>query len=87
MTLEEFEKKRFTGYEIIECYPKGLEERDWMVECMLLAVDFEQKLFRLQPFGDNPIYEEKPFWARVEYCKRPSPKLRVSKNERREHKD
>ena len=74
MTLEEFEKKHFTGYEIIECYPKGLEEKNWMVKSMLIAVDFEQKLF-----SDDPIYEEKPFWARVEYCKRPAPKSRVSK--------
>ena len=41
MTLEGFEKKRFTGYEIITCYPKGLEENDWMVEFIFLAVDIE----------------------------------------------
>lgn len=76
MTLEEFEKKRFIGYEEIECYPKSFD--DYCIPCMLLAVDFEQKLFRLLPI-DTEMYEDKPFWARPEYCKRPNPRLKLLK--------
>jgi hypothetical protein len=76
MEREEFIKKRWQGYEIILYMPKrkdGIE-----VECMLLAVDFENELFQLEPI-DKDIYEDEVFWARVEYCKRPPHKLKVVK--------
>ncbi len=76
MTLEEFNKKRFISHELIECYPKSFD--DYCIPCMLLAVDFEQQLFKLQPIHDG-FYEEIPFWCRVEYCKRPArkPNLKI----------
>ena len=76
MEREGFIKKRWQGYEIILYMPKrkdGIE-----VECMLLAVDFENELFQLEPI-DKEIYEDEAFWARAEYCKRPPHKLRVVK--------
>ncbi len=74
MDLKEFKKKRFTGYEEIECYPNGFD--NYCVACMLLAVDFEQELFKLIPIPDG-FYEEIPFWCRAEYCKRPSRKTEM----------
>jgi hypothetical protein len=74
MTREEFIKKRWVGYELIEFRPPKKE--DIVYECMLLAIDFEQDLFKLEPV-DKEMYEDESFWARVEYCKRPAPKLKV----------
>lgn len=76
MTREEFTKKRWVGYELIEFRPPNKE--DVVYECMLLAIDFEQDLFKLEPV-DKEMYEDASFWARVEYCKRPRPKLKVQK--------
>jgi len=76
MTLEEFRKKRWMHSELIEFRPHRME--GVVIECMLLAVDFEQYLFKLEPF-DKEIYETKSFWCRVEYCKRPAPKLKIKK--------
>lgn len=74
MEEDEFKKKRFTSHELIEYYPKGFD--DFGVPCMLLSVDFEQCLFKLIPIPEG-YYEEIPFWCRVEYCKRPSPKAEM----------
>jgi hypothetical protein len=64
------------GYELIEFRPPNKE--DVVYECMLLAIDFEQDLFKLEPV-DKEMYEDASFWARVEYCKRPRPKLKAMK--------
>lgn len=77
MTQEEFAKKRWQHSEIIEFRP--YRKQGLVIECMLLAVDFENGLFKLEPF-DREVYEDKSFWARVENCSRPAPKLKVSKS-------
>jgi len=74
MTEQEFLKKRFKSFERINCK----NSRDTVVECMLIGVDFEQRLFKLEPFP-NDYYEEKSFWARCDYCERPRPKLKLAK--------
>ena len=76
MDRDELIKKRWVGYELIEYRPYRKE--DVVIECMLLSIDFEQELFKLEPI-DKEMYEDKSFWARVEYCKRPRPKLKVKK--------
>lgn len=53
-------------------------KKDVVYECMLIAIDFEQELFKLEPV-DKEVYEDISFWTRVEYCKRPRPKLKVQK--------
>lgn len=74
MTQEEFGKKRFKGFEpIIFEGVKGEKN----IECILLAVDFEQELFKLEPLDKN-FYEDKEFWCRIEYCNRPHYKLKKS---------
>ena len=69
-------KKRWVGYELIEYRPPRKE--DVVYECMLIAVDFEQELFKLEPI-DKEMYEDTSFWVRVEYCKRPAPRLKKVK--------
>ena len=70
MTYDEFSKKRWRHSEVIEYSYKGI-----IIECMLLAVDFTEGLFKLDPF-DKETYQDEPFWARVENCKRPYHKLK-----------
>ena len=76
MTREELMKKRWVGFELIEYSPPRKE--GVVYECMLLSIDFDQELFKLEPV-DKELYEDESFWARVEYCKRPAPKLRTVK--------
>lgn len=76
MTRDELIKKRWVGYELIEYRPYRKE--NIVIECMLLSIDFEQELFKLEPV-DKELYEDASFWVRVEYCKRPAPKLKVQK--------
>lgn len=76
MTRAEFIKTRWVGYELIEFRPP--KKNDVVYECMLLAIDFEQDLFKLKPV-DEEMYEDESFWVRVEYCKRPRPKLKLKK--------
>jgi len=76
MNRDEFIKKRWVGYELLKYRPYRKE--DVVIECMLLSIDFEQELFKLEPI-DKEMYEDKSFWVRVEYCKRPRPKLKVQK--------
>jgi len=76
MTRDELMKKRWVGFELIEYRPYRKE--NVVIECMLLSIDFEQELFKLEPI-DKEMYEDDSFWVRVEYCKRPRPKLKVLK--------
>lgn len=77
MTRDYFLKRHWKGYEIINYGPK---RKDGIkIECLLLAVDFENELFQLEPI-DKEIYEDKQFWARVEYCERPN--LRIIKSKK-----
>ena len=75
MRREEFIEKRWTAFELIEYRSPRKNDTDFVVECMLIAIDFENELFKLEPI-DKEIYEDNQFWARVEYCKRPHPKLK-----------
>jgi len=63
MDLKEFAKKKWGHSEEIEYRPPSLD--GVIISCMLNAVDFEQELFRLTPF-DTELYENKPFWVRVD---------------------
>lgn len=74
MTEQEFLKKRFKPFEIIEYG----NERTKMVSCILLGVNFEERLFHLSPIPED-YYEKDSFWVRCENCQRPRPKLKVVK--------
>jgi len=80
MTKQEFDKKRFTGFENI-LFSMLIDEvtDDDMANCMLIGIDFEQRLIHLRLITSNHYDEEQEFWARCEYCKRPAPKLKAVK--------
>lgn len=66
MTEEVFLKSKFTPYMAIDhIYSRrgvGLEK----VECMLISIDFEERLLKLVPF-DLETYENNEFWVRCEH--------------------
>ena len=75
MTEKEFIRYSFRHSEIIE-FVRPVE-KEIVTPCLLLAVDFEQALFKLEPI-DKEIYSNKDFWCRREYCRKPEKKkLRV----------
>jgi hypothetical protein len=78
MTKEQFVRYSYRHSERIEfIWPSHPEI---IVLCMLLAVDFEEELFQLEPFGtDKELYTEKTFWARREYCRKPIKPLKIVK--------
>ena len=78
MTLKDFSKMKFRHSEEIIHNPPGESFKDVFISCMLLAVDFEQGLFKLIPF-DTDKYLNEPFYVIVEYCNRPTPKLKIKK--------
>lgn len=75
MKQSDFAKRKWGHSEEIIYNHKSL---DISVSCMLLAVDFEEGLFKLTPF-DIENYEKTPFWCRFENCERPFPRLKVKK--------
>ncbi len=72
MKRDEFIKKRWVGFERIEC----ILRTDEVIECTLLCVDFENEVMKLQAFQDSD-YEPLPFWAHINYLKRPAPRLKI----------
>lgn len=68
MTKDYFQKVKWRHSEEILFSPPS--NNDIIISCTLLAIDFEQELFKLIPF-DIETYEEVPFWCRIEYCNRP----------------
>jgi len=78
MEVKLFNKKRWKPFEEIIYIPDRHPEAYEGESCMLLAVDFEEQLMRLEPF-DKPLNEDKSFWCRVEHCYRPHSKLKISK--------
>jgi len=77
VTSTEFAKRKWQHSELIVfTHPRF---NNVTVECMLIAVDFDQELLKLEPM-DKSIYEEIPFWSRIEYCECPRPKLKIVKS-------
>jgi len=50
-----------------------------IVSCMLLAVDFEQELFKLIPIDTEYYNDLQSFWVRVEYCEKIRRRLTIKK--------
>lgn len=78
MTDTEFDKKRFTALETILFSLKCGEVSDEEMSCcLLIGIDFEQRLFKLRMIASEYYEEEQEFWERCEYCKRPAPRLKA----------
>jgi len=79
MTEQEFLKKRFKPFEIIEYQHSYVNEKnEIIIDCILIGVNFEERLFHLAPIPKD-YYEKESFWVRCEHCQRPIPKLKVVK--------
>ncbi len=78
MTIKDFTNRKWRHSEHIDYSPKSKELEGITVLCMLVAIDFEEDLFKLMPF-DTETYHQEPFWCRVENCERPPFKLKVKK--------
>ena len=78
MTREEFMKKRWKPFEEIIYTNKRTGST---VSCMLLAVDFECEIMKLEPFETMGFTYSRTneFWSPIEFLKRPSPKLKINK--------
>lgn len=82
MSEQEFLKKAFRPFAPIDYYSKKVKNIDGQfgatVECLLLAVDFDERLLQLIPII-NSYYNEESFWARCEHCEFSRPKLKLQK--------
>ena len=76
MERDKFIKMKFKAFMAIDFFNKRDNN---IVECILLAVDFEQELFTLEAV-DKETYYSKPFDVRREYCELPKPKLKIVTN-------
>lgn len=85
MTEDRFLKTRFKPFSFIDYKSERVKNIDGgfgaIVECLLLAVDFDERLLKLQPVPDS-YYEEEIFWARCEHCEVSRPKLKIIGKER-----
>lgn len=74
-TIDEvnFKKRSYKSYmEIWHCIIR--EENP--EKCMLLAVDFDEGLFKLMPFPET-AYEERSFWSHYSHCQFPPRKAKM----------
>ncbi len=82
MSEQEFLKKSFKPFSLVLYTNDRLKNIDneygATIECFLLAVDFDERLFKLIPLPQS-WYDEKEFWARCEHCEISRPKLKILK--------
>jgi hypothetical protein len=65
ITEDKFNNMRFKRSMQINYTPPY--NSDICIECMLLAIDFDEGLFKLIPFP-NDDYRELEFWVRYDHC-------------------
>lgn len=73
MNEDYFLKTKFKPFEIFEFHHKGN-----VVDCILLCVDFDQRLMKLIPIPNSYLIEQ-DFWCRCEYLERPRPQPKLLK--------
>ena len=82
MTEEKFLRSSFKSYQILTYQNDRERNRDGelgvILECMLLAVDFDNKVFKIIPIP-NQVYEENEFWTSYENCEifKEKPELKI----------
>jgi hypothetical protein len=74
MTEKEFFKRSYRPYQIMN-YIHGNN----IIECMIIAVDFDERLFKLKNFR-SMFWNETEFWVRCEHCQLPERKLKIVKS-------
>ena len=82
MTESKFLEKKFVAFEQIDYHSSRSfnidGERGAIIPCILLAIDYDERLLKLVPVPDG-VYEEKPFWVRCDNCEISRPKLKAVK--------
>lgn len=74
MTEKDFLRLKFKAFEGITFKSEHIKA----VDCMLLAVNFENRSFQIIPFPSSDCMEPDPVWVHIDYCVRTIPKLRVN---------
>jgi hypothetical protein len=73
MTEETFLKRSYKPFQAMDYIYRGRT-----ISCMVLAVDFDERLLKLQSFPINGV-EETEFWARCEHCELPLRGMKIVK--------
>jgi len=82
MTENQFNKRCYRPYmEIYHINYKRMKVGfpESVIPCMLIAIDFDEGLFKLSPYPDTPYPEDRSFWAHYNHCSFNSDKLRIVK--------
>lgn len=83
MTEEEFVKKKFSAYQEINFEGRRVTNIDGgigaIIPCMVLAVDFDERLLKIIPYPDGDYEAKEGFWVRCEHIEIPKPRLKVTK--------
>lgn len=75
MEREDFMKKRFKAYQLIEFQHRDMEHP---IECMLVAVNFDTEILTLRPFPDHNPFDLDEFHVHISQCKIAGFKLKKS---------
>lgn len=83
MSEEEFLKKKWKPFQLIDFKSERIKNIDGgygaIVPCILLAIDFDERLLKIIPIPEG-YYEEKEFWSRCEHCEIPKPPVKMKVN-------
>lgn len=81
--LEDFVKRKFGAYQEINFESKRILNKDGemgaIIPCMVLAVDFDERLLKIMSYPDGDYEAKEGFWVRCEHIHIPKPKLKVTK--------
>lgn len=73
MEREDFVKKKFKAYQLIDYYNRGM---DRPVECMLIAINFDTEILTLRTFPNDSPFTDEEFTVHISQCKIAGHKLK-----------
>jgi hypothetical protein len=73
MTKDTFLKRSYRPYQQMNFIKRGV-----IIECMVLAVDFDEGIIKLESFETDEI-KQAEFWAHHDHCELPERKLKITK--------
>ena len=73
MIESDFLKRSYRPYQQMD-----YQFRDKSFSCMIVAIYFDERLFKLQSFETSEI-DAFEFWVRCEHCELPKQKLKIIK--------
>jgi hypothetical protein len=86
MTRQQFLKKSFKGYALIDFKHSNLTEP---VECLLCGVNYDTEILTLRPLIPDHPFDKDEFHVHISQCEMGRPKLKLTKtaSNSSEHKD